>query len=280
MISAPTISELESRFGSLLSFMTQSGHRDTGQLINRWTNCPLKLSEFVLDDVNTLDIPCPLNMKAMHRRVRTILLLAVSTTLLAGYVGLVFLPSAFVLWLGAVFLLPIVAVAPVLVGAQIAWPVTCVALPLTAMVVRPATAWAPLFFSIVGAGSGLISAKTSVPGAGYGSSGDLLWTCALSGALLGVLFGYAMWRFDVLSQIDVETTGSLQTAIKTDWPSIALPVVFIAVALIYLALSAPINQPALDRNGMTNCTEKGGKLSPRQDKRGFACVGPHEGQRP
>lgn len=41
-------------------------------------------------------------MKAMYRRFWIILLLMVAMTLLAGYVGLVFLPSMLAVWLGAV----------------------------------------------------------------------------------------------------------------------------------------------------------------------------------
>jgi hypothetical protein len=213
-------------------------------------------------------------MKAMYKRFWIILLLMLGTTLLAGYVGLVFLPSVLAVWLGAAFLFasPVVVGAPVLVGAQIAWPVTCVALPIAAMVIRPAQAWAPVFLSIVGAGSGLISAKILAPTVFYGPLEDLLWSCVFSGAFLGALFGYAMWRFDRLSPIEIEATGSLQTTIKANWLSIALPVVFMAVGLTYLAFSASANQPPLDGNGMKDCTEKGGKLSPRKEGHGFTCV--------
>jgi hypothetical protein len=161
---------------------------------------------------------------------------------------------------------------PVLVGAQIAWPVTCVALPLAALVIRPAKAWAPVFLSIVGAGSGLISGKILARSVGYGTAADLLWACVFSGAFLGALFGYAMWRFDRLSPIEVEATGSLQTTIKANWLSIALPVVFIVVALTYVTFSGSINHPFLDGNTMKDCSEKGGKLSPRKNGQGFACV--------
>lgn len=210
----------------------------------------------------------------MYKRFRIILLLMLGMTLLAGYVGLVFLPSALAVWLGAVFLFasPVIVVAPVLVAAQIAWPVTCVALPVAALVIRPAKAWAPIFLSIVGAGAGLISVKLLAPSVFYGPVEDLLWACAFSGAFLGALFGYAMWRFDRLSPIEVEATGSLQTTIKANWLSITLPVIFIAVALTYLAFSGSANQPPLDGNAMKDCTEKGGKLSPRKDGQGFACI--------
>jgi hypothetical protein len=214
-------------------------------------------------------------MKAMYRRFWIILLLMLGMTLLAGYIGLVFLPSVLAVWLGAVlvFASPVVVVVLILVGAQIAWPVTCVALPVAAMVIRPAKAWAPVFLSTVGAGSGLISGKILAPGAGYGTAEDLLWACVFSGAVLGALFGYAMWRFDQLSPIEDQATGS-QTAIKANWLSIALPVVFIVVVLTYLTFNASTDQPFLDGNAIKHCTENGGKLSPRKDGRGFACVDP------
>lgn len=210
----------------------------------------------------------------MYRRLWVILLLMIGMTLFAGYVGLVFLPSLLAVWMGAVlaFASPVVVVAPVLVGAQIAWPVTCVALPVAAMVTRPAKAWAPVFLSVVGAGSGLISGKLLSRTVGYGTTEDLLWACVFSGAFLGVLFGYAMWRFDRLSPIEVESTGSLQTTIKANWLNIALPVVFIVVALTYLAFSGSTNQPFLGSKGIKRCTEEGGKLSPREGGRGFRCV--------
>ncbi|WP_300184072.1 hypothetical protein [Bradyrhizobium sp.] len=203
-------------------------------------------------------------------------MLMLGMTLLAGYVGLIFLPSLLAVWFGAVlvFALPVVVVAPVLVGAQIAWPVTCVALPVAAMAVRPAKAWAPVFLSVVGAGSGLISGKLLARSVGYGTMEDLLWACVFSGAFLGALFGYAMWRFDRLSPIEVEATGRFQTTIKANWLNIALPVIFIAVALTCLAFSAPTNPSFLDHNGIRDCTEKGGRLSPREDGRGFRCVDP------
>lgn len=213
-------------------------------------------------------------MKAMYTRLWIIVLLMLGMTLLAGYVGLVFLPSGLVMWLGAAFLSasPVVVVAPVLVGAQIAWPVTCIALPVAALVIRPAKAWAPVFLSTVGTGSGLISAILLAPSVFYGPVRDLLWACLFSGAFLGALFGYVMWRFDRLSPIEVEARGSLRTTIKANRLSTALPVVFIVVALTYLAFSGSINQPPLDGNAMKDCTEKGGKLSPRKDGHGFACV--------
>ncbi|WP_338312630.1 hypothetical protein [Bradyrhizobium sp. TM239] len=203
-------------------------------------------------------------------------MLMIGTTLFAGYVGLVFLPSLLAVWLGAVlaFASPMVVVAPVLVGAQIAWPVTCVALPAAAMVIRPAKAWAPVFLLILGAGSGLISGKLLAHTVGYGTTKDLLWACVFSGAFLGALFGYAMWRFDRLSPIEVEAAGSLRTAIKANWLNLTLPVVFVVVALTYLAFSGSTNQPFLDRNGIERCTKEGGKLSPREDGRGFRCVDP------
>jgi hypothetical protein len=212
----------------------------------------------------------------MYRRLWIILLLMIGMTLFAGYVGLVFLPSLLAVWLGAVlvFASPVVVVAPVLVGAQIAWPVTCVSLPVAAMVIRPAKAWAPVFLSVIGAGSGLISGKLLARTAGYGTTEDLLWACVFSGAFLGALFGYAMWRFDRLSPIGVEATGSLHTTIKANLLNIALPVVFIVVALTYLAFSGSTNQQFLDSNGIKRCTEEGGKLSPREDRRGFRCVDP------
>jgi hypothetical protein len=210
----------------------------------------------------------------MYRRLWIILLLMIGTTLFAGYVGLVFLPSLLVVWLGAVlaFASPMGVVAPVLVGAQIAWPVTCVALPVAAMVTRPAKAWAPVFLSVVGAGSGLISGKLLSRTVGYGTTVDLLWACVFSGAFLGALFGYAMWGFDRLSPIEVEATGSLQTTIKANWLNIALPVAFIVVALTYLAFSGSTNQPFLESHGIKRCIEEGEKLSPREDGRGFRCV--------
>ncbi|TCU71272.1 hypothetical protein EDE08_106269 [Bradyrhizobium sp. R2.2-H] len=212
----------------------------------------------------------------MYRRLWIILLLMIGMTLSAGYVGLIFLPSLLYVWLVAAlaFASPVVVVAPVLVGAQIAWPATCVALPVAAMVIRPARAWAPALLSVIGAGSGLISAKLSGRTVGYGTTEDLLWACVFSGALLGALFGYVMWRLDRLSPIEVEAGGSLQTTIRANWLNIALPVVFIVVAISYLALSEPTVQPFLDSNGIKRCTEEGGKLSPREAGLGFRCVHP------
>ncbi len=211
----------------------------------------------------------------MYRRLWIILLLMIGTSLLAGYVGLVFLPSLLAVWLVAVlaFASPVVVVAPVLVGAQIAWPVTCVALPLSAMAIRSAKASAPVFLSLIGAGSALISGKLLARTVGYGTT-DLLWACVFSGAFLGALFGYAMWRFDRLGTTEVEAAGSLQTTISAKWLNIALPAIFLGVALTYLAFGGASNQPFLDSNGMKRCTEEGGKLSPREDGRGFRCVDP------
>lgn len=127
----------------------------------------------------------------MYRRLWIILLLMLGMTLLAGYIGLVFLPSLLAVWLGAVLVFPspVVVVGPVLVGAQIAWPVTCVALPVAAMALRPAKAWAPAFLSVIGAGSALISGKLLAPSLFYGPVEDLLSACVLSGAVLGAPFG-------------------------------------------------------------------------------------------
>lgn len=210
----------------------------------------------------------------MYQRLRIILLLMIGMTLFAGYVGLLFLPSLLVVWLVAALALasPVVFVAPALIGAQIAWPVTCVVLPAASIAIRPARVWAPVFLLILGAGSGWISGNLLARSVGYGTTEDLLWACVFSGAFSGALFGYAMWRFDRLSPVEVEETGSPQTAARIKWLNIALPLVFIVLSLTYLAFSESAVEPFLDRNGIKACSERGGKLSPREVGQGFRCV--------
>lgn len=213
-------------------------------------------------------------MKATYRRLRIILLLMLGTTLLAGYVGVIFLPSMMAVWLGSVliFASPVALVMPALVGAQIAWPVTCVALPLAALAIRPARAWTAILLAPIGTGAGLIAGQLGHRTSGYGTGADLLWACALSGAVLGALFGHAMWRFDRSCPVEGEAPGDLRITVRENWLNIALPVAFLAVATIYMTFREPSDEPLLDGNGMKICSERGGKLAPQRNGHGFACV--------
>ena len=85
---------------------------------------------------------------------------------------------------------------PALVGAEYASPVTCVLLPLAALLMRPARYWATFAFALIGGVGGIaaVHAASLLPHLFLGPQNrpDYVVAGAVAGALLGCLYGFAL----------------------------------------------------------------------------------------
>jgi hypothetical protein len=138
----------------------------------------------------------------------------VSLTFLAGYIGSLAFPELVVIWFcsvlisifGGAKLTLVLLIVPSIVGAQFAWPVTCILFPLIGVVRQPATILTVFAFSGCGALLGASITYTRfvtqlipqlIPIVDPQNQLRLVVASAFSGAILGGVFGFCLWRFDV-----------------------------------------------------------------------------------
>jgi hypothetical protein len=134
-----------------------------------------------------------------------------AVTLLAGYVGSFAFPAAIEIWVWGLFISVFVGgikattallVMPGIFGAQFAWPVTCIFLPSIGVFRRPATMSSVFVFS--GCGAVLGSLTTYVRFAARllyvhpSNQIRFIIASAIAGVILGGIFGFCLWRFDVI----------------------------------------------------------------------------------
>ena len=145
-----------------------------------------------------------------------VLYLAVGLLLLplAALAGAIAEPSALNLWilslLFTIFTLQFklffaAIVAPMIFAAKLPWPVTCVIFPITAFYCPRKGPFDIAIFVILGAVAGPIAIFATVK-LGWPlfisprSVGSFMRMAATSGAVLGAIFGYAIWRIDRITK--------------------------------------------------------------------------------
>jgi hypothetical protein len=97
-------------------------------------------------------------------------------------------------------------IAPMILAAKLAWPVTCVLFPAFAFVYRRRGPLDIAIFAILGAVAGPVLvfalAKLGWPiFISPRSVGSFLRMACASGAILGAIFGYAIWRIDRITNV-------------------------------------------------------------------------------
>jgi len=147
-------------------------------------------------------------MSIRWSRLTYCVLVGALLTPFAGYLGALAIPGMALLWAAgivvALFSAPkgalVLLVLPALAGAKFAWPVTCVVLPLTGLLLRRATAWAVPIGLVVGLTAGMLATYlTMISGLMLVNPKDHLSFAiggGVAGAVLGAIFGFALWRFD------------------------------------------------------------------------------------
>jgi hypothetical protein len=93
-------------------------------------------------------------------------------------------------------------VTPSLYGAQFAWPVTCVLFPLIGLVRQPATMSSVFALGACGALLGALTTYTRFATrliffVDERNQLDFVFASAIAGAVLGGVFGFCLWRFDL-----------------------------------------------------------------------------------
>jgi hypothetical protein len=89
---------------------------------------------------------------------------------------------------------------PGVFGATWAWPVTCVVFPLTALFVR-GSAGTPWLFAVIGAATGAATAYAWIASGLkplQAEIGGYLAGGAVGCLAVGAIFGFALWRIDVI----------------------------------------------------------------------------------
>lgn len=95
-------------------------------------------------------------------------------------------------------------VGPMIFAAKLAWPVTCVLFPVFALLCPRKGPLDIAIFAVIGAVAGpvLVFAVAKLGWPFFISArsvGSFLRMAAASGAILGAVFGYAIWRIDRIS---------------------------------------------------------------------------------
>ena len=153
-------------------------------------------------------------MARSHSRIFFSVAVGVPLTFLAGYVGSLAFPGLVVIWFWSVLISIFVGakatlallIAPSMFGAQFAWPVTCILFPLIGLVRQPATMSTAFVLSGCGAllGASITYARFVTQTILFVNPQDHLRfvvASAISGAVLGGVFGFSLWRFDVAHPI-------------------------------------------------------------------------------
>ena len=94
-------------------------------------------------------------------------------------------------------------ITPVIFAAQYAWPVTCVLFPIVGVMLKP-RAFNIAVFSVLGALAGPASVYATAklglsPFLSARGLQDFILTGVVSGAILGLVFGFAVWRINATS---------------------------------------------------------------------------------
>jgi hypothetical protein len=135
----------------------------------------------------------------------------ISLTFLAGYVGSFAFPEAVAIWFWSLLIsvfaggakaTAALLIVPSMFGLQFAWPVTCILLPLIGLVRQPATTSSVFVLSGCGALLGALVTRARfavdlVFIVGLQNQSDFVIASAIAGAALGGMFGFCLWRFDV-----------------------------------------------------------------------------------
>jgi hypothetical protein len=153
-------------------------------------------------------------MARSHSRIFFSVAVVVSLTFLAGYVGSLAFPGLVVIWVWSVLISIFVGakatlallIVPSMFGAQFAWPVTCILFPLIGLVRQPATMSTVFVLTGCGAllGASITYARFVTQTILFINPQDHLRfvvASAISGAVLGGVFGFCLWRFDVAHPI-------------------------------------------------------------------------------
>jgi hypothetical protein len=150
-------------------------------------------------------------MARSHYRIFFSVAVGVSLTFLAGYVGSLAFPGLVVIWFWSVLISIFVGgakatlallIVPSMIGAQFAWPVTCILFPLIALVRQPTTISAVFVLSGCGALLGALVTYAKfvtqlIVFVNPQNHFHFVAASALAGAVLGGVFGFCLWRFDV-----------------------------------------------------------------------------------
>ncbi len=149
-----------------------------------------------------------------HRGAFTVIL-GMILTVVACYAGLLAMPSLLKIWLWSLVLAlplaPLTLLFPIIAGAKYALPVTCVIFPLTAMFWVSRHWWASFVYMMFGLICGPLSfylvSIASDPIMNAASRRDFALAATFSGAIVGLIFGFAIWTLD---------RGALQTPSNSD----------------------------------------------------------------
>jgi len=147
----------------------------------------------------------------MNPALRFIVLLVIGAALapLSGYFAGFAFGKELVIWfvatlvgafVGGVKGVLVMLALPGVLGATWAWPVTCVVFPLTALFVR-GSAGTPWLFAVIGAVAGAATAYGWIASGLQplqAEIGDYLVGGALGCLAVGAIFGFALWRIDVI----------------------------------------------------------------------------------
>lgn len=172
------------------------------------------------------------------QRANFTILLGLLLTPLAGFLGVIS-SAVLPLWLFGFLLGPtaigVLSLVTIFQGAWYAWPLTCVILPLAAVFLRPVTHVSVLAFVLIGLVGGPLSfASISLVSGGPVHLDTLAIASAVTGAILGAIFGFALWRYDKIRE-RAETVGGKSPA-QTLKLGVVLSATFLMLALAGLML--------------------------------------------
>lgn len=148
------------------------------------------------------------------RRLFFLLLVGAVLTPVAGYLGALAFPDTIPVWLYSHFLIIIAGgslkniaalfATPATYGIKLAWPVTCVVLPLAGALLPPPNTWSPIILlvigSVAGAATPYILAKLQVGLIDSTNVGAYIAAGAIAGAVIGMVFGIIVRGLDLVLQ--------------------------------------------------------------------------------